>query len=472
MDITVIRNLLAISQNITSDIIKDLISDHATRHAKMYNLYERYKATTAGVPVFSRTFDDKNKVNNKLNNDFFGDIIDTKIGYFAGKPISYGLDRNMYMPDGKTLNEQLYLKHTKQISNFNIRCNIEDLDSETAKKAAICGYGSRLLYIDKNAMEKVIDIDPWETIFINDGSISEAQYALRYYTISVIQNNNTVQRTRVEWYDSQNVTFYIMNDKGEYELDDMEPVNPKPHLFDDVPLICFPNNEELQGDAEKVLNLIDGYDNTLSDINSELEQFRLAYMIFIGMDPDEDTINAAKRTGAFGLEENCSAEFLTKTINDVIIENHLNRLEENILKFAKSVNFGDEAFGGTITGIAMKFKLFGLESKCITAERKFAAALRNQYRILSTAWLKKGISIDYTNIFFTFKRNFPLNLLDEAQTTTQLKGNISERTRLSLLSFVDDVEYEMQLMERENIDKVDLDDDPDNDLEDEDNENA
>jgi SPP1 family phage portal protein len=457
MDITVIRSLLAINQNITSDIIKDLISDHTARHAVMKSLYERYKATITGVPVFTRTFDDENKVNNKLNNDFFGDIIDTKIGYFAGKPISYSIDRNMYMQDGKNLDETLYLKHTHVISGFNIRCNIEDLDSETAKKAAICGYGSRLLYIDKNAMERVIDIDPWETIFVNDGSISEAQYALRYYTISVIKDNKTVERTRVEWYDAQNITFYIMNDKGEYVLDDMESVNPKPHLFDDVPLLCFPNNEELQGDVEKVLHLIDGYDNTLSDINSELEQFRLAYMVFVGMELDAETIDAAKRTGAFGLEEGCSAAFLTKTLNDVIIENHLNRLEENILRFAKSVNFGDESFGGTITGIAMKFKLFGLESKCITAERKFTASLRNQYRILTTAWQKKGIAIDYTNIFFTFKRNFPLNLLDEADTTTKLKGQISERTRLSLLSFVDDVEYEMQLIEQENSEKVNLD---------------
>lgn len=99
----------------------------------------------------------------------------------------------------------------------------------------------------------------------------------------------------------------------------------------------------------------------------------------------------------------------------------------------------------------MKFKLFALESKCITAERKFTAALRQQFKILASAWNKKGLSLDYTSIWFQFKRNFPLNLLDEAQTSATLKGLVSEQTRLSQLSFVDDIEFELEQMEREAI---------------------
>lgn len=48
-----------------------------------------------------------------------------------------------------------------------------------------------------------------------------------------------------------------------------------------------------------------------------------------------------------------------------------------------------------------------------------------------------------------FKRNVPLDMLYEAQTTAQLKGLVSEPTRLELLSFVDDVDYEQEMMERE-----------------------
>jgi SPP1 family phage portal protein len=222
----------------------------------------------------------------------------------------------------------------------------------------------------------------------------------------------------------------------------------------------FPNNEEQQGDAEKVLNLIDAYDRSLSDVNSEIEQFRLAYMAFYGYDPDEETLAKAKKTGAFGLDEKgegVGIEFITKDMNDQVIENHLNRLEANIMRFGKSVNMTDEKFAGNLSGVAIRYKLMPLENKCITLERKMTASLRQQFRVLATAWAKKGIQVDYTNIFFDYKRNLPVNLTDEADSTSKLKGMISERTRLAQLSFVDDVDWELAEMAKDAEGRVNLD---------------
>lgn len=435
--------LRQMDNQVTSDIIRDLIEDHAADRARMMQLYERYKASITGVPILTREVPNYEKVNNKLNNDFFSEIIDTKVGYFAGKPIVYAVDRELSSHD---VADQV-------LQDFNIRNNIEDLDSETSKNAAIAGLGARLLYIDGEGNERIMDVPPWECIFVYDRSINEPQFAMRYYPIIVRQGDQTEERTRVEWYDSKLVTFFV-EENGVFVLDETEPMNPKPHMFDGNPLIAFLNNEEKQGDCEKVLALIDGYDKTLSDVNSEIESFRLAYMLFYGFAPDQETIDLAKQTGAFGIdhpEDGSKIEFLTKQMNDTIIENHLNRLEQNILRFAKSVNFTDEHFSSNLSGVAMKFKLFALESKCITAERKFTAALRQQFKILASAWNKKGLVVDYTDIWFQFKRNFPLNLLDEAQTSATLKGLVSEQTRLSQLSFVDDIEFELQEMEREAI---------------------
>lgn len=437
----ILQELKRLNGQVTSDIIKDLIEEHTATRVRMMKLYERYKALDSGVPIFTREVPDYEKINNQLNNDFFSEIVDTKIGYFMGKPVVYSVDREV---SGQEVMD-------KTLQDFLMRNSVEDLDSETAKFAAICGLGARLLYIDGEGQERAMNVHPWECIFVYDRSIDEPQFALRYYVMTVKIGDRTEERTRVEWYDSEKVTFYI-DDNGVFVLDDMEPQNPMPHMYEGIPLVAFPNNEELQGDAEKVLPLIDAYDRALSDVNSELEAFRLAYMIFYGFEPDEEIIEMAQQTGAFGIrnpEDGAKIEFLTKQLNDTIIENHLNRLEQNILRFSKSVNFGDEQFAGNLSGIAMKYKLFALESKCITSERKFTKSLRQQFKVLATAWAKKGISIDFTDIWFQFKRNFPLHLLDEAQTSATLKGQVSERTRLSLLSFVDDVEYEMDQMAQE-----------------------
>lgn len=441
-----LQHLVQLNGAVTSQIIKDLIAEHAPKRQQMIKQYERYKATKEGPPIFKREFEDKEKVNNRLNNAFDVEIVDTKVGYFAGYPISYVTDE-----EGATLLKDM------TVETFNTRNNIENLDSETVKMMTICGYGARLLYIDKEGKERIMKVKPWECIFVTDRSIDEPQFSLRYYDITVRDGDKKVKRTRVEWYDEANVTFYLENDKGEFILDTTEHTNPRIHLFDGVPLFGFLNNEEQQGDAEKVYELIDGYDRSLSDVNSEIESMRLAYLVKKGIVSHPDDKNRIKQTGAFELlDPQSDVYFVTKELNDTIIENHLNRLEDNILRFAKSVNFSDESFGGNITGVAMKYKLMALENKCVTTELKMKAALRQQFKLLCGAWAKKNLAApdDYLKINFTFTRNLPANIQEEATTTNSLKGMVSNETRLSLLSFVKDPKAEAEKMQKDELERL------------------
>ncbi|MDQ0254919.1 SPP1 family phage portal protein [Evansella vedderi] len=424
----------------TAKVIKQLIEEKKGRHKVMRELYERYKAEigSPAVPIFNRKLEQNesaNKINNKLNNDFFGEIVDTKVGYLVGKPISY-----VYDPK-----EQVVID---AIRDFNLINNIEDLDSETVKKAAICGYAARQLYVDREGQERVKNINPWECVFITDGRIAEPEYAFRYYTIE--HGNEEV--IRVEWFNEKHITYYILR-KDALEMDPEEPVNPYEHLFDYCTLFGIANNDELQGDAEKVLSLIDAYDRALSDCSSEIEQFRLAYMLIVGMDIDEEILEQMKRTGAIQVDGEpdapADAKFITKDINDTFIQNTLDRFEENIIRFARHVNFNDEAFGGNASGVAIRYKLMNLENKCITGERKFSSSLRYQYKVLGSAWGKKSIHLDHLEMEYQFSRNLPVNLKEEAETTALLRGHVSENTRLSKLSFVPDPQQEKEEMEKE-----------------------
>lgn len=432
---------------INGDIITKLIELHKDDRARMLNLYERYKADVNGVPILQRKpieYEENfetggnvrridNKVNNTLNNSFDAEIVDTKIGYLFGHPISYTSEK-------KQLQEVA--------AEFIIRNNAEDADAELGKKTAICGKGARLLYINEDGQEAMRNIDPWETIFLTESSITEPTYAIRYYPVSELLNGEEKQRWIAEFYDETNIHYY----KSNYEGSKFEYVEEKPHMFEYCPLFGPPNNEEMKGDAEKVLALIDAYDRTLSDANNEIEQYRLAYLILKGVGADEKTMNEMKKTGVFQLmDEKEDLSYLTKDVNNQMIEDHLNRLEENIMRFAKSVNFSDEKFAGTASGVALKFKMLGLENKSIVMERKMSSALRYQFKVLCSAWSKrKGIEQeDYLDIWFGFKRNLPMNILEEADASLKLKGIVSEETRLSLLSFIDDMQYELQKMEEE-----------------------
>ncbi|MEC3159375.1 phage portal protein [Bacillus thuringiensis] len=425
-------------------LLKKIIDEFEPLKQRMINRYERYKASEKGVPIFTREFKgdgNKDKVNNKLNNDFFSEIIDTKIGYMFGFPISYSLDHE----DEEVL---------KRIQDFLKANHTEDADAETGKFASICGYGARLLYHDKEGIEKVMNIKPYEAIFLTNSSIAEPKYAIRCYPIKVIDGDDFKDGYKVEFYNDTQIIEYTGED-----LDKLKETNRITNLYKGVPLIGFPNNEELQGDVDKALSLIEGYDRTLSDVNSEVEQFRLAYMMFQGVEVDEETVGKLKKTGALELPEGANAFFLTKDLNDNILEHHLDRLEKNICRFTKHVNLSDESFGGNLTGVAIRYKLLALETKSGTLEVKFTKSLRQQFKLLFDAWNLRSNKeeLDYLCMTFQFTRNIPVNLADEAEVQAKLQGLISEETRLSLFSAIHDPKAELQKMKEEESDSIDLD---------------
>jgi SPP1 family phage portal protein len=430
---------LSVSE-VTSDIIKQILDWHKPHRDAMLGLYNRYRGE--GLPIQSRQLPDPKKPNNKIPNDYRGYIINQVVGYLWGQPISYSIDSRNY-------DEARLKEHNDRLSRFNALNAIDDLDSELGKIMSICGYAARLLYIDKNGEERAMNIFPWEAVFVEDGG--EITNGIRYYKVKDSNNN---EYTRVEWYDGENVTFYIEKD-GKFVLDE-EPA--KPHLFDYVPLIRFQNNDEEQGDFEKVEALIDAYDKVVSDAINEIETFANAYMKFKGASIDKETIEQAKQTGAFEVPPDGDADFITKNINDTFVENNKKTLNENIHKFSASVDMSDEKFsGGAQTGESRKWKLVALENKAGTKARKFGKGLREQFKVLCSAWKKKGVDIDYLDIFWEFKRNIPIDLAYVADYASKMKGIHSDHTLLSQIPYIDDVAYEKELMRQEKEDMIDLD---------------
>jgi SPP1 family phage portal protein len=435
---------------ITPELVKRILKKFEPRQTEMMGLYLRYLCDRRGVPIFQRRLDDDRKVNNRLANDYLGEIVDMKTGYFAGNPISYN-----YSKDAPN-----YKESQDQIIRFSTVNNLPDLDVEVTKMAAICGYGARLLYIDDKAQERAKNLPAYGTVFLSpDGNITEPEYALYVY---VVLNENNSPIRKVEFYDDRFVHFFVetRSNSGTYRVEK----EPQPHQFPMCPVVGFPNNAELQGDAEKVLSLIDAFDRTMSDVNSEIEAFRLAYMAFIGGQITEEQLEEARKTGAFNIPDGGDAKFITKELDDAVVEHHLDRLHDNIYRFSKTPDLSDEAFGsGAQSGEARKYKLLGLEMKTGFFENKFRSAANRMFELLAGPWNMKNPSLkfDHLNVWYEFKRNFPKDLLYEAQATQQLKGMVSEQTRLSQLSFVDDAQYEMELMQRERdaIPDLELDED-------------
>lgn len=441
---------------ITIELIRRIIKKHQDNAQCSKELIARYEALSDGVPIFKREprFEETEEtINHKINNDFFSEIVDFKTGYFAGNPIGYSYsDTEEALEDtgdaGDTMDEANEARDiaNKAITDFVMRSNMFDNDMETTKYASICGYCGRLFYIDEDGNERVMVVPPNECIILTKTrDITRPTFGIRYFETTDINDNKII---KAEWYDSERI---IYAEGG--SVSNLEIVHEEANLFECCPLQGIPNNREMLGDCEKVLALIDAYDRALSDANNEIDSFANAYMVFENLDLDEKESKKVQISGAISFKNydgKGKVYFLTKEVNDGFIEHHMDRIEENIYRFSKTPNLSDESFG-TASGVSLKFKLTGLETKCGMFEAKMISAGTYMFELLVKVWAKKQIKIDPLQCVMSFKRNFPLDLLSEAQAVQALiTAGLPKRVAFDVaLSCVDDVDWVMDQIEAE-----------------------
>ena len=234
---------------------------------------------------------------------------------------------------------------------------------------------------------------------------------------------------------------------------------PKPHYFDEVPVIEYLNNKLAIGDFELQIPLIDAYNALMSDRITDKEQFIDAILALYGaMLGDNEAKDADGRTAAQKLKEDrlmelpkdAKAEYITRTFDESGVEILKKAIEQDIHKFSHIPCMTDESFGGNVSGVAMEFKLLGMENITKIKTRYYKRGLRKRLRLFS-AWLakSKSVQVDISGITPTFSRAMPKNLLEISQVTANLWGKVSRKTLLSQIPFVENVEEELAAVEKE-----------------------
>lgn len=441
---------------ITSAMLSDLWRSTFSRRSVEEKLFLRYQGTS--LPIQSRTTTAIDNINNKINNDFRGDIVDTGTSYILGNPIKYTIKPERYN-GGKE--SESFKKDTDFFDSFLGINQFDDTDFETGIFQSCCGHGARLCYVGLNKTNlnypdyRVINIDPTECVFIYNPSTGELDYSVRFYAIWETDGNGILKKKyQAEFYDKQYVYYYL----SDYSFQNFIPnKEPQLHNFDYVPLFEVMNNVNKQGDFEKIEELIDAYDRALSDNQNEIEAFRLAYLVTFGIKLSPGDISRAKQIGVFDMEQGDRMEYLTKQINKEFTDSHLDRLTKNIYRFAKSIDTTSDTFTGSgASGEARKWALLSLENKGSIKIAKFKKALNYQFKVLSSAWTKIGITLNESMLSIQFDRNLPVEMLQESQIAMNLKGIVSDRTLFENISIVKNADDEIIRKQQEQS-PIDLD---------------
>ena len=448
------------TQRVSVSFLNKLIDTHtrkiAPKYRKYQNLYEGKHKILKKKPA------DANKPCNRLVNDFFGQTIDNTVGYFLGNPVILNYTEPVEKktsPEPNDVGVDLEEIEDTAVQDFLdylvIDNDMADTIIEWGKEAMIKGLSHLLVYQNEESKTKVMKVSPEDMILVyKNSSTKELQYAIRLYDIDTEDTDTTTHYAEV--YSVGKMELFKSVDGGTStkgkgrEFASYEFVEETQLIYERIPVVTMYNNEEQMSDLEKIESLVADYDKVLSDVSDEFSAFRNAYLMLKNMIVGEDGKKQLKDEGIIEVMENGDAKFITKQIQTEALENHLNRLEANIYKFSQVPNLSDESFAGNLSGVAIRFKLFGLETKCIIKERKMEKALRDFVRILSVPIrVETGHEIDIVNLKVEFTRNVPNNLTEIVDTVTKLDGKVDKETLLSLLPFIDNPKEVLEKLEQE-----------------------
>ena len=412
---------------LTTELVKKFIDDYNQNELpRLQKLEDYYEAKNE---ILKRLMADDTKPNNKIANPYASYITDTLTGYFMGEPISY------------SALEEKVLEELNLIFEYNDEA---DENVELARACSIYGKAFELLYVDEDGAVRFKRLDTKECIPIFDDTIeNDLLYLIRFYP-----DKDWVENKNFAWIEIMDKTA-TRRYKANENFTNMILEEEIPHYFGMCPVVIFKNNEDETGDFEKVISLIDAYDKLESDSLNDFEYFCDAYLALIGFTADAEDVKSMKENRVLLLDKDTDAKWLTKDEHDTTIENMKIRIDKDIHKFSKCPNLSDEDFASNASGVAIKYKMVGTENLVSVKERKFKKGLQRRLELISILQDKKYSSFDWRAIDIIFTRNLPTNDTEIANMVNTLSSIVSTETLLAQLPFVENVQDEMERIEKE-----------------------
>jgi SPP1 family phage portal protein len=237
--------------------------------------------------------------------------------------------------------------------------------------------------------------------------------------------------------------------KSDSSFTSFELIDMVPNFYQQVPVNVFPLNDEWESIFDKIMTLQDAYNTLLSSEVDDFEAFVMAYLVLQGIDDvDPEQLHLMRMNRVLQLPDGGSASFLTKNISDTQISNMLENIQQSIREISACPDFTDSAFG-TSSGVAIKYKLINFENRAAAIEKAMTKALQRRIELIcSILHLTSGESA-WRDIQIIFTRNLPVDYQDITTMINQLRGLVSNKTLIAQLPFIQDIDAEIDAVQKE-----------------------
>lgn len=400
-----------LTEEALSQAAGDFLRRLRPRRERLFDYYQGQQPVPKGEAVRGRP-------NNRLRVPFPRYITEVHTGYFLGLPPTLALDRQEDAAAFAALSSAIHLDH---------------LLFDIGQDMSVCGAGYSLVWLERERGLRACRCDPLDCFAIRSAAAGSPLLGTVRLTRETDGGIGGVlyekDALRPFSWDGQRVRLGTSSD------------NPLRALA----LVPFANNCQGCGDFEMVTGLVDAYNLLLSGAMDDMQSVANAFLALYGMQgTTQDDIDEANRTRVLSLAEGGRAEFVVKNLNHEALAQLEGNLRRSILQLSMTPDLSDEAFAGNASGVALQYKLWGIEQVRAAKERSFQEGL---YRLLAA--FSGGLSVlggpaDLTAGKATFYKNLPQNHTELAQTLLSLSPVLSRRTILENLPWVPDAEEELR----------------------------
>lgn len=363
-------------------------------------------------------------------------IVKVNIGYLLGSPVEYMVTKDY---------------NIQPVIDEYRRQTIGDLDMSLAKDCSIFGRAYERVYSNEDARAESAIVDPRHIIMVYDDTVKHNKMFAVIYTPAIDNSGKEIA-------DSYKLTILTGDKIMQRTLDGkgLTGSEDEPHVFGEVPVVEYLNDDDMVGDFEPVITLIDAYNILQSDRVLDREMLLDAILAFYGIDfTPEQKKDLQEGRMLSGIPQDAKIEYIIKNINEADADVLRKTLAGDIHKISMTPDMSDENFAGNSSGVAIQYKLLAFENNAKSKERHFERGLMERFRLYNNflATKSKMKNVPNEEVDVTFKRSLPQNDLETSQIINNLHGIVDDELLVGQLSFVRDSKETVAQAAAEEVDK-------------------
>ncbi len=389
----------------------------------------------------------KNIPNNRIVNNQYKKIVDQKVNYLCGQPVTYSGDNRQYNKLVAEVFNNRFNKVLKQVCQDSLNCGI--------------GW----LYVSYNNLGELCfkRFKPWEIIpGWADDEHTELSYALRVYDVVSYEGRNRKLITKAEVFDGRGIRRFVI-DGGSLIPDGTDWETPyfykggMPVNWNKIPLIAFKYNNNEIPLIKNVKTLQDGLNLVISNFQNGMEEDPRNTILVLKNYDGENLGEFRKNLATYGAVKvrnadgsNGGVETLSIQVNSENYKSLIDILKKAIIENAMGYDAKDDRIGGNANQMNIQSMYSDIDLDANGMEMEYQAAFEELLDFVKAHLSNTGKgNFDKDRLQVIFNRDILINESEAIENCVKSMDLLSHETVVAQHPWVDDVGAEVERLRKE-----------------------